>query len=354
MPLQSKAFAGDKALEACAVSDPAHVVPGATGPHVRKIQSTLKIVDNAAIDAAEASAGRYGPRTADAVLAYKTRRGIINRAYQSTPDNIVGKMTIAALDADMASYEKRAAAPHTTCRFGCGVAAERSLRIAEAVSAAAWIPVPSGQARVRLPDARAWVVSAIAWLTHVAALAAAQRALPGAGFRMNMAGIEDLPAVRAVRTHFRAHQAPNTLAFLNDLLGSYFTMQRVLGDPDTFFDDDWTTKDFAYAWPGGVTRPAGHRERRIHFCTPYLDKGPLFQTAVIVHECAHFVDRRIGHVASELPSPNGTPVGTKDRPSSTNYADMSWDQALTNAYSYAQFALHAFKGYDYRITPFDE
>ena len=43
----------------------------------------------------------YGPSTAAAVLAFKTRRNIINRAYQTKADNIVGRMTIAALDAEM-------------------------------------------------------------------------------------------------------------------------------------------------------------------------------------------------------------------------------------------------------------
>jgi peptidoglycan hydrolase-like protein with peptidoglycan-binding domain len=79
------------------VSDPAHVVPGDRGPFVAKIQSALNILDetNLQVD------GDYGPRTADAVLAYKQHRNIINRNYQQTADNIVGRMTIAALDAEL-------------------------------------------------------------------------------------------------------------------------------------------------------------------------------------------------------------------------------------------------------------
>jgi hypothetical protein len=38
----------------------------------------------------------YGKQTADAVLAYKKKRGIINRGYQASADNIVGKMTMAS------------------------------------------------------------------------------------------------------------------------------------------------------------------------------------------------------------------------------------------------------------------
>ncbi|NOT57256.1 MAG: peptidoglycan-binding protein [Deltaproteobacteria bacterium] len=97
MGLQSELFKGDPKLEAAAVSDPAHIVPGAAGPHVLKIQLALIQLDGATLTPDEV----YGPATAAAVLSYKRKRGIINRAYQSTPDNIVGKMTIAALDEEL-------------------------------------------------------------------------------------------------------------------------------------------------------------------------------------------------------------------------------------------------------------
>ena len=57
--------------------------------------------------AASLASSSYGPSTKAAVLAYKTRRQIINRSYQSTPDAIVGKMTIASLDAEVAARELR-------------------------------------------------------------------------------------------------------------------------------------------------------------------------------------------------------------------------------------------------------
>ena len=90
---------------------------------------------------------------------------------------------------------------------------------------------------------------------------------------------------------------------------------------------------------------------RIRFCPAYLNKGLRFQTMVIIHESAHFVGRqpRIDHFASELPSPDGTPVG-----SSKNYVQLLPDEAQRNAYTYAQFALHIEMGTDHRITPFAE
>ncbi|MEP6879963.1 MAG: peptidoglycan-binding domain-containing protein, partial [Nitrosospira sp.] len=97
MSLQSQLFRGDPKLEAAAVSDSAHIVSGATGEHVRKIQLALIQLDGAAVD----PDGKYGPATAAAVLAYKRKRNIINRTYQTQADNIVGKMTMASLDSEI-------------------------------------------------------------------------------------------------------------------------------------------------------------------------------------------------------------------------------------------------------------
>jgi peptidoglycan hydrolase-like protein with peptidoglycan-binding domain len=107
MPLSSRLFKGDAKLEACLVRDAAHVTQGQSGDHVSKIQSALLQLDGAKIDFAETASDNYGPSTAAAVLAYKTKRRIINHAYQAKADNIVGKMTIAALDREMTRLELR-------------------------------------------------------------------------------------------------------------------------------------------------------------------------------------------------------------------------------------------------------
>lgn len=106
MALTSQLFRGNKALEACEVKDPAHIKIGATGDHVAKIQFALFTLDRLVIDRQELVAQHYGKSTAAAVLAYKKRRKIINPSYQSTADNIVGKMTIASLDKDMQVRER--------------------------------------------------------------------------------------------------------------------------------------------------------------------------------------------------------------------------------------------------------
>lgn len=101
MPLTSNLFKDNKRLNACLIDHQAHVVPGATGEHVRLIQIALIDIDGLTIADSELKEQRYGPATAAAVLAYKRKRKIINKSYQSTEDNIVGKMTIASLDQEM-------------------------------------------------------------------------------------------------------------------------------------------------------------------------------------------------------------------------------------------------------------
>jgi hypothetical protein len=106
MGLQSKLFRGDPKLEAAAVANAGHIVSGAVGDHVAKIQRALLLLDDAAIDPGELEGRRYGASTATAVLSYKTKRKIINRSYQTTADNIVGIMTMASLDKEMLENER--------------------------------------------------------------------------------------------------------------------------------------------------------------------------------------------------------------------------------------------------------
>lgn len=118
MGLSSRLFNGDKRLEAAQVDDRAHLTVGAQGHHVAKVQMALNAVDWLRIDRIELARQYYGRSTAAAVLAYKTRRSIINHAYQNTPDDIVGKMTITRLDSDLRLWE--ASQQHRgDCR--CGV-----------------------------------------------------------------------------------------------------------------------------------------------------------------------------------------------------------------------------------------
>ena len=89
MALKSLLFRGDAKLKSASTSNSGHIVKGAMGEHVRKIQYALANVggENLKFD------GKYGPATAAAVLSFKRRYNIVNRTYQSEPDDIVGVMT---------------------------------------------------------------------------------------------------------------------------------------------------------------------------------------------------------------------------------------------------------------------
>ncbi|MEJ1933263.1 hypothetical protein WDZ92_23950 [Nostoc sp. NIES-2111] len=110
----------DGRLQQCLVSDRAHVTPGSVGSHVAKIQMALMALDEARIDLSELHGKRYGISTTAAVLAYKQKRKIINRAYQTQADNIVGKMTVASLDKDLIALDRR---PPNTAFCGHGTSA---------------------------------------------------------------------------------------------------------------------------------------------------------------------------------------------------------------------------------------
>lgn len=109
MPLLSKMFRNDARLQSCLTNDASHLVLGTVGQHVGLIQTALFVVEGLRVAQEEERSQRYGTSTAAAVLDFKTKRGIINTTYQSQPDNIVGKMTISALDRELLQRESRRA-----------------------------------------------------------------------------------------------------------------------------------------------------------------------------------------------------------------------------------------------------
>lgn len=115
MPLRSQMLKDDLVLQACLLRDQDHVLLGAKGKHVAKLQKALLLLEQAAIQTSELRARLYGATTAAAVLAYKRKRQIINLATQKTADNIVGKMTIARLDSDLLAVEERITPNRTVC-----------------------------------------------------------------------------------------------------------------------------------------------------------------------------------------------------------------------------------------------
>ena len=99
--LVSELFRRCSRLQDCAIKDSAHLTPGCSGEPVDLIQRALVAIDRADIAESEIRSKHYGPTTAVAVLHYKSQRKIINYSYQTSADNVVGKMTIVALDLEM-------------------------------------------------------------------------------------------------------------------------------------------------------------------------------------------------------------------------------------------------------------
>lgn len=359
MPLKSVLFSGDAALEACAISDSAHLTLGTPGPHVGKVHKALMTLGAGVVAADEIAHMRYGTTTASTVLAFKTKRGIINPAYQSKPDNIVGKMTISAIDREIADFEA-ASGRCPSCVFERGT---RNLVVAfdpsDPTSLPLWLQSPRLVALTLVGSARMWNALAIAWLDYLIGVTA-EKLGTGSARSRNFDGA-DPEAAAAARTHFKADKAADTLAQLRRVRGVFALVSHVLANADGFFGEDLLDPaNFAYAFPGSLFWPVNDQRRRLFFCRRFISNdglfpnGPLFRTAVIVHEAAHFVDQQVGHSASELPADDGSPVTTTGNVSGHNYAQMTSQEAFQNAYSYAQFALHAFMGRDYRLTPFLE
>ena len=299
MALKSQLFRGDAKLEAAAVFPSAHIVPGAIGDHVRKIQRALNRLDNAGLD----PDGIYGRRTADAVLAYKQKRGIINRSYQTQADNIVGVMTMAALDAEMAASEGSADDAPLVSRSpfgGCEVRAEAKKG--------------SGTSDVQPADPET-VKAAIELVPKVRVVITAAR------FRLTAAD----PFVRNEK--LTVPRDPRIAQQSVGLLINVFSMdkhknprpgfdniRRVFSNMDVALNRSFETApliapvlfvpntrksmngDFAYTSPGGAFKSSkttikglGVPADRIYVCNKLTKQIELLQISTLIHELAHFV-----------------------------------------------------------------
>lgn len=322
MPLSSSLFRGDPKLEAAAVSDPAHIVPGATGSHVIKIQQALIEVDGANINAD----GAYGPQTAAAVLAYKQKRSIINFRYQTQADNIVGKMTIAALDKELLEREGPGGTAQILARSPDGACflqqtfPQSSVRqVNPDVVAAITRLIP--QVRVAIRAAIFQLLAARPFVTHQ------KQKLPPPPFEQARASIKLLDNV------FGFLQFDDPRIPFDNFLAVYTNMEVALNrsfetapliaptllvaNPLPFME----TKASAYTSHGAAFFPPNEKNKfnnpanRIYLCRNLLIPGRINQTVTIVHELAHFVsgsrieitDKVGGHYFTEPPDLKAPP-----------------------------------------------
>jgi hypothetical protein len=363
MALQCRLFRGDAALEACLISDPAHIVPGSAGNHVAKIQTALKILDRAVIASAELSGKRYGNSTAGAVLAYKKKRNIVNRSSQTQADNIVGKMTVAAMDRELGQFEPPNPGPGVAiCRFPPSYTRHRGGGLmlgfavpgvfAQAAAAAPLPPVPSTgpdplqHAQPVFPIATGWASAGLTWLRKV------RQAYRDHG-NSNWPA-EPLALFEAVNVHFQLRRLPRVEdqpGHIDKIITNYVNIIKLLGTPDFMGDDPNYYPDpndprhdaAASAAIGGFHDP--NNKKKVWFHGPFGDiAGISARAAIILHECGHSVASGL-HYSYGYPRDQGGTAGEPQKGATGPlYKDMTPDQAIHNADTYSTFAAHASTG----------
>lgn len=352
--LTSQLFRGDAKLEAAAVSPSAHIMLGAKGDHVRKIQLALNRLDNAGLN----PDADYGQRTANAVLAYKQKRQIINRSYQSEADNIVGIMTMASLDAEMAASEGADDGVPFVSRSRDGSCDERAQAKAK--------PKGGGPSDLQ-PANPATVAAAVKLVVKVRLVIAATR------FQLTLAD----PFVRVGEKLTKPtgpFLAPARKSI--NLLVNVFSMdkhknprpgfeniRRVFANMDVALNRSFETdpliaptlfvantsksreaKDLAYTAAGGAflsskvkLQGLGVPANRIYVCDSLTKEIELEQISTLIHEMAHFVSGQPLRLSHE----NGVPAQgdmLKDR---TALDKIPPEAKLRSAEHYAFFAMAA-------------
>jgi hypothetical protein len=353
------------ALQACLINDQAHLTRGASGEHVGKLQFALFATDGLGVEEREFLSKSYGPSTAAAVLAYKTRRSIINRAYQSTPDDIVGKMTIAVLDREMLSKEGHTApvqfalcgsdrlsasgrvATGASSRFGAVDAQNASSRDS-LVNAPGALPHEKALDRVAAAtlaiQRTRLVLARLIAFQPITGFMPAQPSLPPGTMALfdkvwrNFGEPTPLPI-----TAMGQFPPINTLTdFLTAIDSHYTLMQSTLTRASSLFQTVkqdvlgkttlalTVTTDRASGDPPDL--PVG-----IHFGELFAASGTNKQTEIVVHEASHFKD---GHFF-------GDPFAAD----SDKWGKFGGAYGILNCWSYSMFVLDVVFN---RTTPFPQ
>jgi hypothetical protein len=351
MSLQSDLFRDDGRLQACLTNNASHLVEGTIGSHVAKVQVALFIVDGLGIQYDEVKSQRYGPSTAKAVLAFKTKRRIINYSYQTTPDNIVGKMTIAALDRELLT--KQAPFGRYSQTYCGNDPMARGPATWKPATGSPFAPVmltsAAGSAGLTAaPSGGGLSPAAVAKTRAPAGIDAVRKARLVVARLLSFHRHPTVPAPQGILLEFDAvwryfgmpkfplndptlssqtNGAVNTLEDYLQVLEKVLTgTEKNLGQASTLFRDvpePWFVT--AHAFTLALTRdPADPPQSAkwpdgMYFNPRYLSDGskqvgPLKQTEVAVHECGHFVQN-------------------------DNIADIA-TQSLSSAYGYSGYVLH--------------
>ncbi len=351
MALLSQLFRGDPKLEAAAASDPDHIFQGAKGPHVAKIQQALIQLDGSAI----AQDSSYGPGTAAAVRAFKTKRQILN--FQGKIDDIVGKKTMAALDAEMAASEGSDDGVPVVSRSPGGTCDEEVSPEAK-----------GGSGTSDLQPADPATIAAIVKLVVKVRLA-----ITAARFQLTLAGPfvkvgEKLtqptgpfqaPARRSINMLINVfsldkHKNPrpgfdnisrvfaNMDVALNRAFETAPLIASVLFVPNTLKSQE--AKAEAYTTAGGAFKSSkikikglGVPADRIYVCNNLMKRSEVVQISTLIHELAHYVSGKPLKISHEL----GVPKQGEMITNRTALDKITPEAKLRSAEHYSFFALLA-------------
>jgi hypothetical protein len=317
-------------------------------------------LDGLHIEQSELVGGKYGTSTAAAVLSFKTRRNIVNRSYQNVADDIVGKMTIAELDKEIAKKE----------------------------SPAGTVPIlaltPEGECFVEKAFPFLPVIPQLANPNVVAAITAlvpqVRTAIRAANFRLLLANPHVTHQKQKLPTGPLDRAAKESLLLLDkvfdffkfndprpvfdNFLAVYRNMEVALNRsfetsplvaPTLFVANPvpaMEAKAAAYTSHGAAfvgndeKNPLGLPANRIYLCNNLLKPTQLSQIIAVVHELAHFVsgstfeivDNHLkGHFfTSDPPKLQATPGSITPQ-----FQNLRFDLKVRNAEHYGAFAAMA-------------
>jgi hypothetical protein len=359
MSLRSKLFRGDSKLEAAAASNPAHIVPGSVGDHVGKIQQALIELDGADIARNELAVGSYGPSTADAVLSYKKKRDIINRSYQKQADNIVGIMTMAALDNEMFANEDPSGRVPVVAR---AVKGECNVVAQVAPKSGAFVPDPNivNAITLLIPQVRIAVAAAdfhlIAASPHVTNR---KQTLPSGPFnepaKASLLLLDKVfgffkfdnprPVFDNLRTVYR-----NMIVALNRSFETDPLIAPTLFVANTIASQEKVAS--AYTVAGGaflgpkVKNSLGIPANRIYLCSNLAPSSTRFKIIIALHELAHYVSGSAIEITDPLHDfffkpPEGANLGAAEPTLNPKLTKLSAPQKIRDAEHYAAFAFIA-------------
>jgi hypothetical protein len=297
---------------------------------VTKIQSALNLLDHANIDCLERQTSLYGRSTADAVLAYKKKRNIINRSYQKQADNIVGKMTMAFLDREMLALESKSRNP-----CNCGPKGNSQLLIAFSLeNQREFSPAPAPGVLPPPPP----VYPAAAIRNAPNGIKLAQESIDALTFItttiLTPPELAANPIFKALVTHYRSTErdfvstARQIKANLESIvktlrLASAIFVPGIPGDPDG---------ENAYAYSRDP------RDGKIYINPSYMKLAKFARGFALVHEAFHF-----------LSSSNQDFCRNPDNDQGKSYRQIPKDLRLRGAYSLSQLVLHLHLGMEKSI-----